>query len=200
MSENIPPVNPIRSQRLIQKQDRVLRPSNVKGDVAERKGVPLRPVSHNVPKAKDSTHFTQSIQEKTRNKQTVQEKAQGKQNIQKTETTSNAELGSKRKRDVSQKNDQNKDDEKDDIKTLNGYEKLSKIGEGTYGVVFKALHKSTNKIVALKKVRVAYSEGIPVTAMREIAILKEVRHNNVIGYDDELHSALANYWHMLHSL
>lgn len=113
----------------------------------------------------------------------VQEKTQNTQNIQNTESTANAELGSKRKRDGSKKIN---DDEKDEIKNLNGYQKLSKIGEGTYGIVFKALHKSTNKIVALKKVRLTYSEGIPVTAMREIAILKEMHHNNVIGYDSGL--------------
>ncbi|KAI9479515.1 phospho-Cdk2 in complex with cyclin B [Zychaea mexicana] len=61
---------------------------------------------------------------------------------------------------------------------------MSKIGEGTYGVVFKGRQKLTNKIVALKKIRLAFSEGIPVTAMREIAILKEMNHSNVIGLTD----------------
>lgn len=74
-----------------------------------------------------------------------------------------------------------KREDDDDDAELGGYMKLSKIGEGTYGVVFKARQKATNKVVALKKVRLAYSDGIPVTAMREIAILKEMKHNNVIG-------------------
>ncbi|KAG2219107.1 hypothetical protein INT45_009774 [Circinella minor] len=74
-------------------------------------------------------------------------------------------------------------DDDDDI-DLGGYQKISKIGEGTYGVVFKGRQKLTNKIVALKKIRLAFSEGIPVTAMREIAILKEMNHHNVIGLKD----------------
>lgn len=62
-----------------------------------------------------------------------------------------------------------------------GYEKISKIGEGTYGVVYKARHKATNKIVALKKIRLVSSEGIPVTALREIALLKGLRHEHLLG-------------------
>ncbi|KAI9275438.1 kinase-like domain-containing protein [Phascolomyces articulosus] len=74
-------------------------------------------------------------------------------------------------------------DDDDDI-DLGGYQKISKIGEGTYGIVYKGRQKLTNKIVALKKIRLAFSEGIPVTAMREIAILKEMKHHNVIGLTD----------------
>lgn len=68
-------------------------------------------------------------------------------------------------------------DDKDD--DLNGYKKISKIGEGTYGVVFKAL--KDQKVVALKKIKLNYSDGMPVTTMREIAILKELNHRNVLG-------------------
>ncbi|KAI9024329.1 kinase-like domain-containing protein, partial [Phycomyces nitens] len=63
---------------------------------------------------------------------------------------------------------------------LCNYQKIGKIGEGTYGVVFKAREKSTNKLVALKKIRLQTSHGVPTTALREVAILKEVCHDNVI--------------------
>ena len=61
------------------------------------------------------------------------------------------------------------------------YDKLSKIGEGTYGYVFKARNKVTNEIVALKKIKLENEdEGVPSTAMREISILKELNHPSIV--------------------
>jgi serine/threonine protein kinase len=55
------------------------------------------------------------------------------------------------------------------------------IGEGTYGVVYKAKDTVTNEIVALKQIRLENEdEGIPSTAMREISILKELKHPNIV--------------------
>ncbi|XP_015370502.1 PREDICTED: cyclin-dependent kinase 2-like [Diuraphis noxia] len=69
------------------------------------------------------------------------------------------------------------------------YDKLEQIGEGTYGVVYKALDKQTNKFVALKKVRMESSaEGVPSTAMREISLLKEINHENVVKLYDVIMS------------
>lgn len=66
--------------------------------------------------------------------------------------------------------------------SLLNYQKLEKLGEGTYGVVFKALDKRTNEVVALKKIRLDQEEeGIPPTSIREISILKELKHPNVVG-------------------
>lgn len=54
----------------------------------------------------------------------------------------------------------------------NRYEKMDKLGEGTYGVVYRARDKETNEIVAVKKIRLDHAdEGIPSTAIREIALL-----------------------------
>lgn len=65
------------------------------------------------------------------------------------------------------------------------YEKIEKVGEGTYGVVYKARHKKSDAIVALKKIRLENEdEGVPSTAMREISILKELRHPNVVYLRD----------------
>jgi cyclin-dependent kinase len=61
------------------------------------------------------------------------------------------------------------------------YQKLEKIGEGTYGVVYKAKNRMTEEIVALKRIRLeAEDEGIPSTAIREISLLKELRHPNIV--------------------
>jgi len=69
------------------------------------------------------------------------------------------------------------------------YDKLEQIGEGTYGVVYKALDKQTGKFVALKKVRMESSaEGVPSTAMREISLLKEITHENVVKLYDVIMS------------
>lgn len=54
---------------------------------------------------------------------------------------------------------------------------------GTYGVVYKGKHKKTNRIVALKKIRLeSEEEGVPSTAIREISLLKELVHPNVVTY------------------
>ena len=63
------------------------------------------------------------------------------------------------------------------------YEKLEKIGEGTYGVVYKARDSVTKEIVALKKIRLENEdEGMPSTAMREISLLNELNHVNIVRY------------------
>ncbi|EGR34131.1 ribosomal protein, putative [Ichthyophthirius multifiliis] len=72
---------------------------------------------------------------------------------------------------------------------LDKYEKLEKIGEGTYGVVYKAKDKQTNQLYALKKIRLeSEDEGIPSTAIREISLLKELQHINVVKLHDVIHS------------
>jgi serine/threonine protein kinase len=61
--------------------------------------------------------------------------------------------------------------------------KLQKLGEGTYGDVFLALEKSSNRHVALKKMKSEFfEEGIPSTAMREISVLRELDHPCVVRY------------------
>ncbi|KAI8968206.1 kinase-like domain-containing protein [Mycotypha africana] len=76
---------------------------------------------------------------------------------------------------------------------LPGYRKISKIGEGTYGVVFKAEQESTKEFVAIKKIRLNMQEGIPTTTLREIAVLKELRHDNIIKMTDMIQKNNAVY-------
>eukprot|EP00994_Dinema_validum_P007306 NODE_592_length_1520_cov_88.394969_g436_i0.p1 GENE.NODE_592_length_1520_cov_88.394969_g436_i0~~NODE_592_length_1520_cov_88.394969_g436_i0.p1 ORF type:complete len:323 (+),score=66.79 NODE_592_length_1520_cov_88.394969_g436_i0:60-971(+) len=61
------------------------------------------------------------------------------------------------------------------------YLKVEKIGQGTYGVVYMAKDTHTGQIVALKKIRLdSEDEGVPSTAIREISILKELQHPNIV--------------------
>ena len=70
------------------------------------------------------------------------------------------------------------------------YQKIEKIGEGTYGVVYKAKDIKTSDIVALKKIRLqAEEEGIPSTAIREISLLKELQHKNIVRLLDVIHTS-----------
>ncbi|KAM7346774.1 cyclin-dependent kinase 10 [Cochliomyia hominivorax] len=65
------------------------------------------------------------------------------------------------------------------------FEKLNRIGEGTYGIVYRARDTRTNEIVALKKVRMDQEkDGLPVSGLREITILKSCKHENIVNLLD----------------
>jgi cyclin-dependent kinase 1 len=65
---------------------------------------------------------------------------------------------------------------------MDNYVKIEKIGEGTYGVVYKGRDKRTDKLVAMKKIRLENDdEGVPSTAIREVSTLKELQHENIVG-------------------
>ncbi|KAG8235119.1 hypothetical protein J437_LFUL014382, partial [Ladona fulva] len=62
------------------------------------------------------------------------------------------------------------------------FEVIVQIGEGTYGQVYKARDKQTGDMVALKKVRLENEkEGFPITAVREIKILRQLNHKNIVN-------------------
>lgn len=64
------------------------------------------------------------------------------------------------------------------------YEKLNKINEGTYGVVYKARDKKSGEIVALKKVKMDVNKddcGFPLSSLREINILSSFSHPSVVN-------------------
>ncbi|KAK3659711.1 Cyclin-dependent kinase catalytic subunit [Elasticomyces elasticus] len=75
--------------------------------------------------------------------------------------------------------------------TMDNYQKMEKIGEGTYGVVYKARDLTTpdQRIVALKKIRLeAEDEGVPSTAIREISLLKEMNDPNIVRLLNIVHA------------
>ncbi|KAL9104340.1 MAG: hypothetical protein Q9163_000686 [Psora crenata] len=85
------------------------------------------------------------------------------------------------------------------------FERLNRLGEGSkfrgqklpnnwklscskaYGVVYRAKDRSTSQIVAIKQVRIPIEErqnGVPITALREISILRSLKHSNIINVVD----------------
>ncbi|KAH8344308.1 hypothetical protein KR084_009477 [Drosophila pseudotakahashii] len=68
---------------------------------------------------------------------------------------------------------------------LDNFQRAEKIGEGTYGIVYKARSNVTGQDVALKKIRLeGETEGVPSTAIREISLLKNLKHKNVVQLFD----------------
>ena len=70
-----------------------------------------------------------------------------------------------------------------EVSGMDKYTLFEKVGEGTYGTVYKAQIKATNELVALKKIKLeAEDEGVPSTAIREISLLKELDHANIVRW------------------
>ena len=71
----------------------------------------------------------------------------------------------------------------------NKYRKLEKLGEGTYGIVYKAQNLQTHEIVAIKMIKLEKEDdGVPSTAIREISLLKNLKHPNVVELKEILFS------------
>ncbi len=68
---------------------------------------------------------------------------------------------------------------------MDRYQKIEKngtMGEGTYGVVYKARDKVRDEIVALKRIRLEIEdEGIPSTTLRELSVLRQLKHPNIVA-------------------
>ncbi|KYQ90248.1 putative protein serine/threonine kinase [Tieghemostelium lacteum] len=66
-------------------------------------------------------------------------------------------------------------------RSVDYYKKLFTVNEGTFGVVYCAQDKETNEIVALKKIKMERErEGFPITSVREVKALMELRHENIV--------------------
>ena len=65
------------------------------------------------------------------------------------------------------------------------FQKIESIGRGTYGVVYKGINKETNETIAIKRIKIDFeNEGIPSTSLREITILRELSHPNIVELKD----------------
>jgi len=67
------------------------------------------------------------------------------------------------------------------LRDVNAFHRKHKVGEGTYGSVFMGVDKVTGEIVALKRINTEQEEnGFPITAIREVKILKALEHKNIV--------------------
>jgi serine/threonine protein kinase len=66
---------------------------------------------------------------------------------------------------------------------LEGYERTDRIGQGAYGIVYSGVQRSTGQIVAIKRIPfedAAPEGGVPCNVIREISLLRELDHPNVV--------------------
>lgn len=86
--------------------------------------------------------------------------------------------------------------------SVENYDKLNDIEEGTYGWVARAKDLRTGKVVALKRLKLDEAvngaatsrAGLPETGLREIQILKDCSHRNIVGlHEVVLNDAAASY-------
>ncbi|KAF7619829.1 negative regulator of the PHO system [Aspergillus flavus] len=68
------------------------------------------------------------------------------------------------------------------------FQQLEKLGEGTYATVFKGRNNQTGEMVALKEIHLDTEEGTPSTAIREISLMKELQHENILSLYDVVHT------------
>lgn len=75
-----------------------------------------------------------------------------------------------------------------DKRNPNSFQQLEKLGEGTYATVFKGRNRQTGELVALKEIHLDSEEGTPSTAIREISLMKELKHENILSLHDVIHT------------
>jgi len=80
------------------------------------------------------------------------------------------------------------------VGSLASYDGLEKIGEGTYGYVYKAKDRKSKETVALKRL-IAHkpSHGFPLVAIREIKFLKTLQHKNIVTLKEIVSSKGAEH-------
>lgn len=72
-----------------------------------------------------------------------------------------------------------------ECRSVENYEKLNRISEGTYGVVYRARDRETGAICALKKVKLDKErDGFPLTSVREINVLLSLSHPCIVNVSE----------------
>ncbi|CEM00741.1 unnamed protein product [Vitrella brassicaformis CCMP3155] len=75
------------------------------------------------------------------------------------------------------------------------YRRVEVVGEGTYGVVWRAVERTTGEVVAIKKMRLeSEEEGVPGTAVRECSILMELQHPALVNLKEVVAGATAQIY------
>ncbi len=65
--------------------------------------------------------------------------------------------------------------------TMSDYQRTEPLGNGAYGIVYKGYDTITGETIAIKRIKIEpESEGIPSTAIREISLLREAVHENIV--------------------
>ena len=69
---------------------------------------------------------------------------------------------------------------------IDSYQPISKIDEGSYGIVYKAIDKETNEVVAIQKIKLQQGNeslyDFPITSIREINIVFSLCHPNILKF------------------
>lgn len=71
---------------------------------------------------------------------------------------------------------------------IESYNKLDKLGEGTYATVYKGQSTINGSYVALKEIRLEHEEGAPCTAIREVSLLRQLKHANIVTLHDIIYT------------
>jgi serine/threonine protein kinase len=71
-------------------------------------------------------------------------------------------------------------------RSVHEYKKLNRIGEGTYGYVYRAIRRTTGEVFALKRIILHHEQqdGFPLTSIREVKTLKRCQHPHIVSLYD----------------
>uniref|UniRef100_A0A5B7CBX0 cyclin-dependent kinase n=1 Tax=Davidia involucrata TaxID=16924 RepID=A0A5B7CBX0_DAVIN len=76
---------------------------------------------------------------------------------------------------------------------MDKYKEIEKIGYGSYGDLYKGCVSVTNEAVILKQLQFPdESEGVPTNLIREISLLKEMKHSNIVRLLDVVNADDGN--------